>query len=166
MKLLIVPFVCFLALLQGCSTPPPGAPLYGTDKTADVAKPKGSNIDYGKSIILGPGNAWVGRLVYTCNQDIPYLWDFLQAEMTRLGWTYLSGTRSGISVMIFKRPGRVANFQLKDRFISGTVVICDMSPEASGETFGTTDSFSLPTLEGAGQNHPAKGDYGAFTPAP
>ena len=161
----IIPLLILL-LLQGCSSTPPGAPLYGTDKTADVAKPKGSNIDYGKSIILGPGNAWVGRLTYTCNQDVPYLWDFLQAEMTRLGWTYLSGTRSGISVMIFKRPGRVATFQLKDRFISGTVVICDMSPESSGETFGSGELGALPTGEGTGHSHQPTTDYGAFTPGP
>jgi hypothetical protein len=157
-------FLCLSILLQGCASTPPGTPLYGTDKTSDIAKPKGSNVDYSKSLILGPGNAWVGRLTYTCNQDIPYMWDFLQAEMTRLGWTYLSGTRSGISVMIFKRPGRVATVQLKDRFISGTIVICDMSPESSGETFGSGEPLTLPSTDPMPPQPPSNTEYGAFTP--
>ena len=160
----IATFLCLGSLLlQGCATTPPPGPLYGTDKTSDIAKPKGSNIDYGKSLILGPGNAWVGRLTYTCSQDLPYMWDFLQAEMTRLGWTYLSGTRSGVSVMIFKRPGRVATFQLKDRFITGTLVMCDMSPESAGEAFGG-EALTLPSADSMTPRLPSNTEYGAFTP--
>ena len=152
-------FTLLCLLLVGCTSTPPG-PTYGGDKTTDVAKPKGSRIDYAKSIILGPGSAWVGRLVYSTGHDSAYMCDFLQSEMTRLGWTYISGIRSKVSVLIFKQAGRVANIQVTDALIYGSIVICDMSPESSGMSLGS--DLTLPQ-ETTAPTQPT-GEYGAFTP--
>ena len=149
-------------LLVGCTSLPPGGPKYGGDKTSDVAKPKNSTVNYAQSIILGPESAWVGRLVYTCSNDPAYMWDFLQSEMSRLGWIYISGMRSGTSVMIFKKASRVANLQIKERLIYGSTVICDIGPEST-EMAPASELMMSP--EANLQMPPqTSSEYGPFTP--
>lgn len=151
-------WVALALFYTGCSSSPDqqtyGQAQYGADKVSDVAKPKEALIHYGKSMILGSPNAWVGRLVYECSEDVPYMWDFMQAEMKKLGWTQLSGVRSSINTLIFKRGARVASVQIQSRFFPGSIITVEIAPEASSE---------------AGNPQPndhASGDYQQFAPLP
>ena len=121
---------------------------YGTIKIKDIAMPQDSKIHYKKSMVLGPPDAWVGRLTYECSESTDYLWDFMQAEMARMGWTQLSGIRSTVSVLVFKRGGRVATAQIQERLIYGSNITVDVAPESN----------SSPSLTGS------SGDYSSFSP--
>lgn len=122
------------------------APAYGSDKIVDMAKPASASVNFKESMILGPKDSWVGRLVYQCSEDPAYMWDFLQAEMPKLGWTQLSGVRSKTSVLVFKRSNRVTTVQIKDRFLYGSQVTCDVAPESNSGSGASDFSGFAPSL--------------------
>ncbi len=138
--------------LTACSSTdePPFQNEYGANKIKDIAMPKDSKIHYNKSMVLGPPDAWVGRLKFECDESVDYMWDFMQSEMAKIGWTQISGIRSTVSLLVFKRSGRVATAQIQDRLIYGSNVLVDVAPESNS------------SLSSAG----AHSDYSSFSPMP
>ena len=142
MTALHVAILCFLTLtLTQCSLSPEdpkvttAADAYGTaELVQDIAHPRNIKIHYKDSMVLGPKNAWVGRLIYETSEDTHFMWDFLQAEMQKLGWVQLSAIRSKISILVFKRGNRVATVQLRERLIYGSHLTFDVAPGASTGT--------------------------------
>ncbi len=128
--------LCLAPPLAGCSSTddPSTHNQYGSIQIKDIAMPKDSKIHYKKSIVLGPHESWVGRLKFECNEDVDYMWDFMQSEMAKLGWNQLSGVRSTVSVLVFKRGGRVATAQIQERLIYGSNISVDVAPESNTHT--------------------------------
>ena len=122
------------AALGACASTDDPQPHYGTINIKDIAMPRDSKIHYKKSIILGPSESWVGRLKFECSEDAGYMWDFMQSEMAKIGWTQLSGVRSTVSVLVFKREGRMATVQIQDRLLFGSHILVDVAPESKLQT--------------------------------
>jgi hypothetical protein len=125
---LLLPILAGLTA-AGCAAPPTPvttttAPSTGAT-SADVivsgtALPAGYHIDPGRSLILGEGDNWTGRLSYTATGTADEVFDFLRREMPNFGWQEINSVRSDISFLTFASPAtsRIATLQI-DR---GTVL--------------------------------------------
>ena len=136
-----------LLLLAACGSdpaPPPGrdAPGPGTTAAAerlgfgtfpDIALPAGTSIDLDRSLVLGTGREWVGRLAFTASGNLAAAYDFFRAEMPRLGWTEMTSLRGATSLLVFQQGARVVSVQISARSfaLSGVAVELVMAPRAA-----------------------------------
>ncbi len=87
---------------------------------AGTALPAGYRIDTARSLILGGGETWTGRLSYTASGNADEVFDFLRREMPHFGWVEINAVRSDINLLTFasEATNRIATIQV-DR---GTVL--------------------------------------------
>ena len=99
-----------------------------------IALPDGYSVDSSRTLILGEGDRWTGRLAYTINSKATDMFDFYRREMPGMGWTELSLVRGETSVINFSSAStsRVATVQISPRTLFGSRVDVVMAPQAGG----------------------------------
>jgi hypothetical protein len=82
---------------------------------AGTALPAGYNIDSNRSLILGSGESWTGRLSYTATGSADEVYDFLRHEMPNFGWIELNAVRSDINLLTFEHDStsRIATLRIE-----------------------------------------------------
>lgn len=131
------------ALLVGCTAAESG----GADKPAGpaadaphvivppgTALPAGYHIDSGRSLILGDGESWTGRLAYSATGSADNVFEFLRREMPKFGWTETYAVRSEVDLLGFasEPTGRVANIRIeRGSMLDSTRVEMIVSPAAA-----------------------------------
>jgi hypothetical protein len=114
-----------LALLAGCTAAPNGSGDKPAAAPADAppvvevppgtALPAGYHIDSARSLILGDGESWTGRLAYSATGSADEVFEFLRREMPKFGWVETYAVRSEVDLLGFGSPptGRVAIFRIE-----------------------------------------------------
>jgi hypothetical protein len=113
-----------LAALLGACTPQNGAADKSAGAAADAphvsvppgtALPAGYHIDSSRSLILGDGENWTGRLAYSATGSADEIFDFLRREMPKFGWTETYAVRSEVDLLGFasEPTGRLANVRIE-----------------------------------------------------
>jgi hypothetical protein len=89
---------------------------------AGTALPAGYNIDANRSLILGTGDSWTGRLSYTASGSADEVFDFLRREMPNFGWIEISAVRSDINLLTFDHDatGRIATVRIERGTVLGS----------------------------------------------
>lgn len=137
-----------LAACAGDAPPPSGTAQSGTTGPAvgdsqaafgnfpDIALPAGTAIDLDRSLVLGAGRDWMGRLAFTTRSGgVAEIFAFFRAEMPRLGWTETTSLRGATSLLVFQQGQRVATIQIAGRHFAlggGAAVEIVMAPRGSG----------------------------------
>ncbi|MBP7065377.1 hypothetical protein [Ferrovibrio sp.] len=133
------------ALLAGCSNTQLGGGGGTTraDTTsraappqiAGIALPDGYNLDSNRTIILGEGERWIGRLSYSINSSSDDMFDFVRREMINHGWTEVAVVRSEISQLTYLsgQGDRVASILINKQSLYGSKIDMTVSP-AAGST--------------------------------
>ena len=94
---------------------------------SDIPVPAGASMDMERSLLLGTGDLWTGRLVFSTNNGHGRVFDFYKTEMPGFGWQEITSVRASISIQTWKRGPRVATIQIRDSLFS-TEVILTMAP--------------------------------------
>lgn len=137
-----VGFVLASILLGGCqsmSLAPSGGG--NTDKEtrggpppqiSGVALPEGYSLDVNRTIILGEGDRWIGRLSYSVNSSSDTMFDFIRREMTNHGWAEVAVVRAETSQLTYLSGGgdRVASILIARSTIYGSKIDMTISPAA------------------------------------
>ena len=143
---LIPPLLAVLIALGGCahsissgttadSSGTPAAPTFG--QFTDVPIPDGARMDAERSLLVGPGESWVGRLVFSVRwSNAPELFDFYKAQMPTYKWQEISSVRADISVMTWQRADRIATIQIEETTL-GAAVTLTMGPVNSANPAAT-----------------------------
>ena len=99
-----------------------------------IALPDGYSVDSSRTLILGEGDRWTGRLAYSINSKAADMFDFYRREMPGMGWSELSVVRAETSVINFSSAstGRVATVQIAPRTLFGSRVDVVIAPQAGG----------------------------------
>jgi hypothetical protein len=136
-------------VLAGCSTGTSGsgdtnsgvaAPSFS--QFTDIPVPEDAHMDRSKTLLLGQGDNWMGRLDYTLRwTNGPALFDFYKAQMSNYKWQEISSVRASISVMTYRRGDRIATVQIEDTTL-GAEVIITMSP--ANNPSGNDSSYQPP----------------------
>lgn len=138
---MITPRMLILAatlLVAGCNAMGSGssgsssAPQ-GSSQVAGIALPSGYSVDQGQTVVVGEGDRWTGRFVYTINSGAGDMLEFYRSQMAGLGWAEVAVARAETSVLTYSSAStaRVATVQITPRTLFGSRVTITVSP-ASG----------------------------------
>jgi hypothetical protein len=119
MKTLFSTVLC-VALLSGCAaTPPPTTagstgdkPGSATDAVGQSTLPPGAIFRPERSLIIGSGDQWVGRVVADTARDAEAAFRFFVESYPAQGWTLISSVRGKTSLLVFIRKDRTATVEL------------------------------------------------------
>ncbi|WP_341913267.1 hypothetical protein [Ferrovibrio terrae] len=102
---------------------------------AGVALPDGYSLDSNRTIILGEGDRWIGRLSYSVNSSADAMFDFIRREMANYGWTEVAVVRAEASQLTFLSGGgdRVASVLISRSTLYGSKVDMTVAP-STGST--------------------------------
>ncbi|MDH3241977.1 MAG: hypothetical protein OEO83_15085 [Alphaproteobacteria bacterium] len=133
-------FPLFLGLALGaCQNPPqigasettdegPAADQPRLTRFSDIPIPAGAQMNVTRSLILGPADAWVGRLVFNASTGSQTLYQFYTREMPRFKWQEVTRVRAQVSILTYTRGARTATVQISSTTLGGSVVSVTMAP--------------------------------------
>ncbi len=124
----------FLAL-AGCASSSSSSTGKQAPQFSDIPLPQGYKIDTGKTMVLGSGSSWSGRLVYFINSTPSQMFDFYRSEMPNMGWRVISLYRAPTSVLTYSKNRRIATVQISSGWIYGSDVSIVMAPEANAPPY-------------------------------
>lgn len=98
-----------------------------------VALPEGYSLDADRTIILGEGDRWIGRLSYSINSSADAMFDFIRGEMANHGWKEVAVVRAETSQLTFLSADgdRVASILITRSTLYGSKVDMTVSPSSS-----------------------------------
>ena len=134
--------MCLLLLLSSCYAPKlesgrsgqgqQGVPQSGLDIVNDVPIPRGAVLDRERSLVLGRGSNWTGRLVFRVNRPTTALFSLYQSEMPQFGWQSLSVIQDEVSILQYTLGSRLATVRVSGLGFRGSRVSILMAPRAGG----------------------------------
>lgn len=98
----------------------------------DIPIPSGARMDLDRTLVLGPRDNWIGRLVFTSAAGPNDLFEFYGRELPRFGWAGVTAVRAATSVLSFTRGERVATVQIGRTTLGGSEVLVTISPRTGG----------------------------------
>ena len=118
MKFLVASALTATILLTGaCNSEPQkmaaAAAPQGFSNIKDTPIPDTATVDTNRSMVVGGGDSWTGKLVYATPQPAPEVIDFVTAKMQASGWTKISELRGTENVFSFMKQKRVATVVVK-----------------------------------------------------
>jgi hypothetical protein len=87
-------------------------------------------MDLDRTLVLGPRENWIGRLVFTSAAGPNDLFEFYNRELPRFGWTGVTAVRAATSVLSYTRGDRVATVQISRTTLGGSEVLVTISPRS------------------------------------
>lgn len=124
---------------------------------AGLPMPPDMSVDNGRSIILGAGDRWTGRLSYTTKTSADDMFTFFRRDMLSFGWSELTAVRADTSALTFRSDstGRIANVLIARGTLWGSridVVISSAADQAQGVYQGYGNAAPSPTRGPASRN--------------
>ena len=116
-------FGIFILSLIGCST---------TNNLSDLSKrfddikkmetllfnqmplPKDARISPDKSLILGEGDNWAGRIELSSSMEPLEASTFFVSEYPKQGWTLISSTKAKLSILVFTNNSRTLTLEITE----------------------------------------------------
>lgn len=97
-----------------------------------IALPEGYSLDADRTIILGEGDRWIGRLSYSVRSSADDMFDFIRREMTNHGWSEVAVVRAETSQLTYLSGAgdRVASILILRSTVYGSKVDMTVSPAA------------------------------------
>jgi hypothetical protein len=110
-----------------------------------VALPPGYSLDGGRSLALGVGDRWIGRIVFTSGMSTSDMFDFYLREMPKFGWVEGAVVRAETSLLTFtsSATARIAVVQITGRTLGGSSVEMVVSPQTDAAA-GASSSMPAP----------------------
>lgn len=106
----------------------PAAEQAGYGRFTDLPIPEGATMDIERSLILGSGDNWLGRVSLNADGTVAEVFDFYRQEMPRFGWNEVTVVRSETSVLTYENGGRVATVQIVKNTLGGSSLDLTVSP--------------------------------------
>jgi hypothetical protein len=164
--LFLITFCAALAL-AGCN----GTTLNPSSKTepneqlqpsfsdfSDLPIPTSAHMNVDRSLILGPKDSWLGRLVFHSSNSASESFDFYTNGMPRFNWQPVAVVRGATSSMTYTRSDRVAAIQITGTTFGGSDIEITVAPAANGGSYsGGGSSYS-------GGSSPSRGGGISSTP--
>ena len=124
------------SIIRASSTAPQGAATEQPRLTrfSDLPIPAGAKMNVTRSLILGPMDAWVGRLVFNTATGSQTLFQFYVREMPRFDWQEITRVRAQVSILTYTRGARTATVQISSATLGGSVVSVTMAPSTRAKT--------------------------------
>ena len=100
----------------------------------DIPMPSKVEMDLKRTLIVGGGDRWFGRLVINTPHGANEMFDFFKQELTAFGWQEIASLRSETSVLTYSRQERIATIQIKGGRLSGAEYTITISPRGAPQS--------------------------------
>ncbi len=100
---------------------------------SDIPVPTGAKMNIARSLILGPVDGWVGRLVFNAGANSQTIYQFYAREMPAFDWREITRVRAQVSILTYTRGARTATVQISAATLGGTIVSIIMAPSTRGK---------------------------------
>jgi hypothetical protein len=110
----------------------------------DIPIPGGASMNTDRSLITGPQDAWIGRLVFTTFTNTNEMFDFYKNNTPHFGWEEIASVRSRVSVLTYTQADRVMTVQIRDRLLWGSEVELTVTPRGTGSN--SSVSMGMPPI--------------------
>lgn len=111
------------------AAPPPSFTQF-----ADIPIPTGAKMVIDRTLILGPQESWLGRLVLDSEHSTTSMFDFYKQRTPEFGWQEVTSVRSAVSVLTYSRGQRVMTLQIRSKTIAGSELDITVSPRGGDPT--------------------------------
>ena len=81
--------------------------------------PAGARIDHEKSLIMGAGDQWVGRVRLDVGRDVGAAYKFFLETYPQQGWTLVTAVRGPSSLLVFTKQERNATVEFQEGSLFG-----------------------------------------------
>jgi hypothetical protein len=87
--------------------------------------PAGAKMINEQTLIMGSGDAWVGKITLDVGKDAAIAYRFFLEQYPKQGWTLLSSVRGQTSMLVFTKENRNATIQISDASVvnSGKAIL-------------------------------------------
>ena len=135
----LISLLCMLVLLAACTSTPltAQAPAAGDTATTLAAPgqwlgglplPAGSAIRADQSLIIGAGDAWVGRAVLDVGRDADAAYRFFMDNLPAQGWSVVTAVRGRQSLLVLTRQERTLTIEIAEQLLGMPSVYMTMAP--------------------------------------
>lgn len=137
MTKLLVSLLVSIGLLACASTPltnADGESLSDVQNKllGDMPLPGGARIDNEKSLILGSGDGWAGRVAINSAQNATETFNFFRDQYQKAGWTLVSSTKTKNSFLVFIKKDRTATIEIEEGALGGKAsVMLTVAPRST-----------------------------------
>ena len=131
----------FLNLL-GCATSSVGDINQRLDETKKIETllfnqmplPKDARISPEKSMILGEGDNWAGRIELSSSMSILEVSSYFTGEYPKLNWVLISSTKSKTAVLVFANSSRTLTIEVSEgsALSSKSMIVMSVAPRVLG----------------------------------
>jgi hypothetical protein len=91
--------------------------------------PAGAKIDHEKSLIMGAGDQWVGRVSLDVGRDASAAYKFFLETYPQQGWALVTAVRGQTSLLVFTKQERNATVEFQEgSLLGGGRVTLTVSP--------------------------------------
>jgi hypothetical protein len=122
-------------LLSACGSTPTGTdlksdmPRPSLDILGQTQLPPGAKIQHDKSLIMGAGDQWVGRVSLDVGRDVGAAYRFFLETYPQQGWTLVTAVRGPTSLLVFTKQERNATVEFQEGgLLGGGDVTMTVSP--------------------------------------
>jgi hypothetical protein len=122
-------------LLSACASKPvegelkSDMPRPGLEILGQTQLPAGAKIDHEKSLIMGAGDQWVGRVSLDVGRDVGAAYKFFLETYPQQGWTLVTAVRGQTSLLVFTKQERNAAVEFQEgNLLGGGSVTLTVSP--------------------------------------
>ena len=142
-------FVLTIILLTSCAT---------TDNLTDLSKrfddikkmetllfnqmplPKDARISPDKSIILGEGDNWAGRIELSSSMESLEASAFFTAEYPKHGWQLISSTKAKLSILVFTSNTRTLTLEITEGgpLAGKSMIVMTVAPKVQAQATSDT----------------------------
>ncbi|RZO19133.1 MAG: hypothetical protein EVB03_09065 [SAR92 clade bacterium] len=141
---IITPLLLACLLLGACSsvsttpsnskTSPTSALEIATSKSfADIPIAATDKVDIEKSLLLNPGEYWIGRAVLKSSLKEEEAFNYYKNKMSDYDWTTVTSVQSKVSILTFEKFDRFAAVQIQSAGMRGSAITITVSPRESSK---------------------------------
>lgn len=126
---------CIIATLGACAASgtkegdgKPAAAAAGYQPVSDLPIPSGTSIKPERSLILGSGDAWLGRMSLDVKLNATQTFAFYQEQMPAYGWQEVTAVQGKTGILTYLRGERAATVEVEPGTLGGSSVSVTVSP--------------------------------------
>jgi hypothetical protein len=98
--------------------------------------PKDARISPEKSIILGEGDNWAGRIELSSSMEPLEASAFFTTEYSKRNWTLVSSTKAKLSILVFTSTTRSLTIEIKEGgpLAAKSMIVMTVAPRIQGQS--------------------------------
>lgn len=100
----------------------------GYQPATDVPIPPGTKINTERSVIVGSGDKWVGKMVLILDRQTTQAYSYYQEQMQAFGWEPVTAVQGKTSTLTFVRAERAATVEISPSGLRSSEVAITAGP--------------------------------------